>query len=165
MANIYELKNEFMTLWAILEDTDASEEAIIGAFETATEDLADKLENCCKYIKNEEATIDGLKAEIDRLTARKKAKENAIDRLKGLMRDALEAAGERKLPCGTFTCALQANPPKAVIDASVADIPTKYLIPQAPTVDKKLLLADLKANVEGLEAFAHLEQSESIRIR
>lgn len=165
MANIYELKNEFMTLWAILEDAEASDDAILGAFETATEDLADKLENCCKYIKNEEATIDGLKAEIDRLNARKKAKENAIERLKGLMKGALDAAGEKKLPCGTFTCSIQNNPPKAVVDVSIADVPAKYLIPQAPTVDKKLILADLKANIEGVEAFAHLEQGESLRIR
>ena len=81
MASVYELKNEFNTLWMILEDELVDDEALVGAWETATEDLSIKLENCCKYIKNEEAVIAGLKEEEERLNARRKAKENAIKRL------------------------------------------------------------------------------------
>ena len=129
--------------------------------------LAEKLENCCKYIANEKAAIEGLKAEEDRIKARRQAKENAVDRLKKLMADAMNMAGEKKLPCGTFTCSIQANPPKTVIDVSLADIPTKYLIPQLPKVDTKALAADLKnpETADGLASIAHLEQGESLRIR
>ena len=165
MASIYDLKNTFNTLWAILEDEGASDDVILDAFATATEDLADKLENCCKYIANEEATIEAFKAEEDRIKARRKAKENAVDRLKKLMFDAMNTAGIKKQACGTFTCSVQANPPKAVIDVSLADIPSDYLIPQLPTVDKKKLLADLKADPDALASIAHLEQGESLRIR
>ena len=167
MASIYELKNEFLTLWAILEDEAASDEVIADAFDTATDDLKDKLENCCKYIKNEQALIEGLKAEEDRLKARREAKENAIDRLKKLMADAMKTAGEKKLPCGSFTCSIQANPPKTVIDVSIADIPEKYLSPQLPKVDTKALAADLKnpETKKELATIAHLEQGESLRIR
>lgn len=167
MASIYELKNEFNTLWAILEDEGASDDVILDAFATATEDLTEKLENCCKYIANEKAAIEGLKAEEDRIKARRQAKENAVDRLKKLMADAMNMAGEKKLPCGTFTCSIQANPPKTVIDVSLADIPTKYLIPQLPKVDTKALTADLKnpETADGLASIAHLEQGESLRIR
>lgn len=167
MASIYELKNEFAALWAILEDEAASDEVIADAFGTATDDLKDKLENCCKYIANEKAAIEGLKAEEDRLKARRQAKENAVDRLKKLMADAMNVAGEKKLPCGSFTCSIQANPPKTVIDVSIADIPEKYLIPQLPKVDTKALAADLKnpETSKDLAAVAHLEQSSSIRIR
>lgn len=167
MASIYELKNEFNTLWAILEDGEASDDVILDAFTTATEDLTEKLENCCKYIANEKAAIDGLKAEEDRIKARRQAKENAVERLKKLMADAMNMAGEKKLPCGTFTCSIQANPPKTVIDVSLADIPTKYLIPQLPKVDTKALAADLKnpETANGLASIAHLVQETSLRIR
>lgn len=165
MASIYDLKNEFNTLWALLENEDATEDVILDAWDTAADDLKEKLENCCKYIANEESIIDGFKAEEERLHARRKAKENAISRLKILMREAMNTAGEKKMECGTFTCSVQNNPPKAVIDVSLADVPTKYLIPQLPTVDKKTLLADLKADPDALANIAHLEQSESIRIR
>lgn len=165
MASIYELKEAFNTLWSILEDEAASEDMLISAFDTATEDLKEKLENCCKYIANEEATIEGLKAEEARIKSRRQAKENSIKRLKLLMADAMNAAGEKKLECGTFNCSIQNNPPKVVIDVSVADIPEKYLIEQLPAVDKRALLADLKADPWKLAHIAHIEQGESLRIR
>ena len=165
MANIYELKQEFDTLWMILEDELADEEAITDAFQVATEDLADKLENCCKYIKNTEAEIAGLKAEEERLYARRKIKENAIKRLKELMKMAMNAAGEKKLVCGTFTTSLQNNAPSVVLDESyIENIPQEYLRIKEPEVDRKKMLEDLKAGKD-LEGLAHLEVTSSIRIR
>ena len=165
MANIYEIKNEFNTLWSILEDELVDDEALVGAWETATEDLAEKLENCCKYIKNEEAVIAGLKEEEERLNARRKAKENAIKRLKALMQDAMLASGEKKIQCGTFTTSIQNNAPSVVVDEQyIENIPQEYLRIKEPEIDKKKLLEDLKAGKD-LEGIAHIEQSSSLRIR
>ena len=165
MANLYELKNEFNTLWEILEDELADDETISGAWEVAQEDLADKLENCCKYIKNCETEIAGLKAEEERLNARRKAKENAIKRLKQLMQDAMTAAGEKKIQCGTFTTSIQNNAPSVVVDEQyIENIPSEYLRVKEPEIDKKKLLEDLKSGKE-LEGIAHLEVKQSLRIR
>lgn len=165
MASVYDLGQGFDTLWALLEDELADDEVIADAFENLTEDLKDKFENCCKYIKNEEAVIAGLKAEEDRLRAKRKAKENARDRLKDLMRVTMQKAGEKKLPCGTFSVSLQNNPPSLVVDVSVADIPTDYLIPQPPKVDTDKLKKALKDGNEAVGAIAHLTQTEGLRIR
>ena len=89
MANVYELKNTFNTLWNIIEDETADDEVILDAWQTACEDLADKLENCCKYIKNQEAIISGLKDEEARIKAKRQALENGVDRLKDLMKSAI----------------------------------------------------------------------------
>ena len=89
MANVYELKNTFNTLWNIIEDETADDEVILDAWQTAQEDLADKLENCCKYIKNQEAIISGLKDEEARIKAKRQALENGVDRLKDLMKSAI----------------------------------------------------------------------------
>jgi len=165
MPNIYELTNEFNTLWSILEDELVDDEALVGAFETATEDLAIKLENCCKYIKNEEAVIAGLKEEEERLNAKRKAKENAIKRLKALMQDAMTAAGEKKIQCGTFTTSIQNNAPSVVMDEQyIENVPAEYLRVREPEVDKKKILDDLKAGKD-LTGLAHLQQTASIRIR
>lgn len=165
MANIYELKQEFDTLWMILEDELADEEAITDAFQVATEDLAEKLENCCKYIKNTETEIAGLKAEEERLYARRKTKENAVKRLKELMKMAMNAAGEKKIVCGTFTTSLRNNAPSVVLDEScIENIPQEYLRIKEPEVDRKKMLEDLKAGKD-LEGLAHLEVTSSIRIR
>ena len=165
MANVYELKNTFNTLWSLLEDELVDDDALIGAFETASEDLAIKLENCCKYIKNEEAVIAGLKEEEERLNSRRKAKENAIKRLKALMKDALTAAGEKKMQCGTFTASIQNNAPSVVMDEQyIENVPAEYLRVKDPEVDKKKILEDLKAGKD-LTGLAHLQQTSSIRIR
>lgn len=165
MANIYEIKNEFNTLWSILEDELVDDEALMGAWETATEDLAEKLENCCKYIKNEEAVIAGLKEEEERLNARRKTKENAIKRLKQLMQDAMNAAGEKKLPCGIFTVSIQNNAPSVVMDEQyVENVPAEFLRMREPEVDKKKILEALKEG-KNLDGLAHLQQTASIRIR
>lgn len=165
MSSVYELKNEFNTLWSILEDELADDEMILGAWETAQEDLTIKLENCCKYIKNEEALIAGLKEEEERLNARRKAKENAIKRLKALMQDAMTAAGEKKIQCGTFTTFIQNNAPSVVVDEQyIENIPEEYLRIKEPEIDKKKLLEDLKSGKD-LEGLAHLEIKQSLRIR
>lgn len=165
MASIYELKAEFDTLWMILEDELADDEVIADAFQTATEDLADKLENCCKYIKNCETEIAGLKAEEERLNARRKAKENAVKRLKELMKMAMLAAGEKKIQCGTFTTSVQNNAPSVVLDEPyIENIPQEYLRIKEPEIDRKKMLEDLKAGKD-LEGLAHLEVGQSLRIR
>ena len=165
MANVYELKNTFNTLWNVIEDADLDDEAILDAWETAQEDLTEKLENCCKYIKNEEAVIAGLKEEEERLNAKRKAKENAIKRLKQLMQDAMVTAGEKKLQCGTFTTAIQANPVSVVIDEQyIENIPDEYLKYKDPEIDKKKIKEHLQAGYS-LDGIAHLEQTSSLRIR
>ena len=164
MPNLYELKAEFDQLWMILEEELVDDDALIGAFETAQEDLAIKLENCCKYIKNQEALIEGLKEEKKRLNAKQKSAENAIERLKKLMKDAVEASGDKKIPCGTFTVAIQKNPPKLVLDVeSVYDVPDEFLKYAEPEVKSKDALDALKAGQ--VFTWCHLIQEDSLRIR
>ena len=164
MASIYEIAQGFYTLLNLIEDESVEDEVILDAWNNQTESLADKIENCCKYIKNEEAEIAGFKEEEKRLKERRQAKENGVKRLKDLMYKAQKASGEKKLQCGTFTTSIQANPPSCVIDTDLSHIPEKYLIPQEPAVDKKSILADLKDGAD-LDGIAHIEQGESLRIR
>lgn len=168
MPNIYELKNEFITLWSILEDGLTDDETLAGAFKTATDDLKDKLENCAKYIKNQTAIIKGLKEEEERLKEKRQAKENAVKRLKELMESAMITAGEKKLECGTFLVYIQKNPESVKIDEPyIENIPDEYLKPKDPDIDRKKLLEDLKnpEKAKALSGIAHIEQSESIRIK
>lgn len=168
MASIYELTQEFETLWSLMEDGLLDDEALAGAFDVAKEDLAIKLEGYCKFIKNLESDIAGLKEEEKRLATRRKTMENTVDRAKEAMKKAMETAGEKKIPAGSFTCSIQSNPPKVVLDEQyLENIPEKYLIPQEPQINKKLMLEVLKDpyNTPELQGIAHLETGESLRIR
>ena len=168
MANIYELTNEFTTLWTLMEEGNLDDEALAGAFEVAAEDLAEKLEGYCKFIKNLESDIAGLKAEEERLASRRKTMENTVKRAKDAMKVAMNTAGEKKIAAGTFTVSVQQNPPKVVMDEQyLENIPEKYLTHPEPEINKKLILEDLKDNFETpeLQGIAHLERSDSIRIK
>ena len=168
MASIYELSEEFLTLWILMEDGTLDDEALADAFDVAVGDLSAKLEGYCKFIKNLESDIAGLKEEEKRLNTRRKTMENTIERAKAAMQNAMRIAGEKKMPAGTFTVSLQQNPPKVVLDEPyIENIPEKYLIPQEPTINKKLILEDLKEGfvIPELEGVAHLETGESLRIR
>lgn len=165
MASIYEINQSFITLSNLIEDEAIEESVLEEAWANLTDDLKDKLENCCKYIKNQEAVIAGLKEEEKRISAKRKSAENAVERLKKLMQMAMTTAGERKLPCGTFTVSIQANPKKVVMDEQyIENIPDEYLKFAEPEIDRKKLKEHLEAGYD-LEGIAHLEQSEGLRIR
>ena len=165
MANIYELTNELSLLWDLMENGELEDEVLIGAFDVAKEDLADKLEGYCKFIKNLESDIQGLKAEEERLNARRKTMENTVTRCKEAMKFALNTAGEKKIACGTFTVSVQNNAPSVVLDEQyLENIPEEYLVPQEPKIDKKKIKADIDAGKD-LEGIAHLETGVSLRIR
>lgn len=165
MANIYELTGSFQTLWNLMEEGVLEDDILQEVFENTTEELAIKLEGYCKFIKNLESDIAGLKEEEKRLSARRKTMENTVERAKEAMKVAMNTAGEKKMPCGTFTVSVQANPPSCVIDCSISEIPGRYLIPQEPKIDKKQMLEDLKSEDSSLQGVAHIEQGESLRIR
>ena len=165
MANIYELTNELSLLWDLMENGELEDEVLIGAFDCAKEDLADKLEGYCKFIKNLESDIQGLKAEEERLNARRKTMENTVARCKEAMKFALNTAGEKKIACGTFTVSVQNNTPSVVLDEQyLENIPEEYLVPQEPKIDKKKIKADIDAGKD-LDGIAHLETGVSLRIR
>lgn len=165
MASIYEMTQEFKTLWALMDEGTLDDEALAGAFDVAAEDLALKIEGYCKFIKNLESDIAGLKDEEKRLATRRKVLENTVERSKAAIKDAMLTSGEKKIPAGLFTVSIQSNPPSCVIDCDLAGIPSKYLEPQEPKINKKLMLEDLKADDNILKGIAHIEQGESLRIR
>ena len=169
MANIYEITNQFPFLRTLEETGEADIEAINGALQVAREELADKLEDYCKVIKNLEALNAGLKSEEERLAERRKTNENAIKRMKEAMQFSLETAladsPEKKMTCGTFTVSVQKNPESVVLDEPyIENIPEIYLKFKEPDIDRKKIKEYIKAG-KNLEGIAHLEVSFSLRMR
>lgn len=164
MASIYDLTGSFQTLWNLMEEGTLDDEILQEVFENTTEELSIKLEGYCKFIKNLESDIAGLKAEEERLAARRKTMENTIKRSKEAMQRAMNVAGEKKLPCGSFTVSLQKSPASVVLDVTdTSEVPPRYMRYPEPEVDKAKIKEELSNGVE--LSFAHLESKESLRIR
>ena len=166
MASIYEITSDIAFINQMLEaNGEVDPEALRGGLEVSKEDLVLKLESYCKVIKNFEAVISGLKEEEARLKAKRTSYENTIDRMKKAMQMAMETVEETKLPCGTFTVSIQKNPESVVVDVDdIGLIPEAYWKVKEPEVDRKKLLADLKAG-KNLEGIAHIEQTKGLRIK
>lgn len=168
MATLYELTQSAMVLNDLLEKGEVSEEEIRDAIVNNLDDIEEKFEGYAKFIKNLESDIAGIKAEEKRLAERRRVYENTIDRMKRAMEDAMRTTGKTKFKKdgGLFSFSLRKNPPKLEID-NPEEIPGRYFIPQLPTLDRKAMLEDLKADIAppDLTGVAHISQGESISIR
>lgn len=164
MATLYELTQDWIQLMNLLEDG-ADEDVINDTLEGLDYEIEDKAEGYAKVIRNIESDISGLKAEIERMTDRKRVLENNITRMKNNLQAAMELTGKTKFKTDLFSFNVQNNPAAVIMDEQyLENIPEEYLIPQEPKIDKKKLAADLKAGVD-LEGIAHLSVSRSLRIK
>ena len=144
MSSIYELNKDYAELSAMLEAAETEEEiqAIQDTLEMLDCSIEEKIENTAMYMVNVESDIQGLKAEIDRLTKIKKAKENAVERLKNNVEYAMKQKGFDALTVGTFKCGYRKSESVEItnLDVIPADF-TKVEIKADKTAIKKALKA------------------------
>lgn len=159
MSTLYELKNDFQKVQALIEDGGEGLQDTLESIELAIED---KLENIGKVIRNLEAEAKAFKEEEQRLGDRRKSIENNIKHLKQYAENAMIVTGDKKIKAGLFTFSIQKNPASVSVFNDVI-VPEKYYVPVDPRLDKKKIKEDLK-NGESIPG-AELKQSESLRIR
>ena len=159
---LYELTTEYQQLLMMAEDPELDPQVISDTLEGLSGDIEVKAEGYAKVIKQLEADTTSLKAEIDRLTARKKTIENNIDHMKENLKQAMILCDKPKFKTALFSFTVQKNPERVVLDSEL--VPDKYLVQQDPKINKTLLKEDLKSGID-LTGIAHLEQDDSLRIR
>lgn len=127
MSSIYTLNKDYAELSAMLEAAETEEEiqAIQDTLEMINASIEEKLENTGKFIKNTESDITGIKAEIERLTAMKKTKENFVERLKNNVEFALKEKGLETLTVGTFKAGYRKSESVEIINLDV--IPADFI--------------------------------------
>lgn len=82
------------------EDISQREEILQQAREVV---INNGLETLCKVRQNRRAEIDAIKAEEDRLKAKRKSLENSTDWLENYISDVFKLSGKTKETYGTFT--------------------------------------------------------------
>lgn len=173
MASLYDLTGDYVRFSELMETEDLTpelEEELREALENMNEDLEEKLENYARIIRNFESDIEGMKAEEERLSRKRKTMENNIKRMKNAMTDAMILTNKTKVKTSLFSFNVQKNPVKVVMDCQELDlVPFAFLIEKDPEVNRKALKEALESDdeqlKESLEGIAHLEQSVSVRIR
>ena len=173
MSTLYDLIDDYQKFSEILEreDTDeAIKDDLKEAVDNLAEDVEAKIDDYGKAISNRKANIAARKAEIERLQALNDADNRAIDRMKGICEQAMRITGKPKVKTTFYNFYFQKNPESVVLEEGyIENIPEEFLIYQEPKVNrtaiKEALKGDDEALKERLEGIAHLEQTESIRIR
>lgn len=157
---LYELTDDYLNLLEVAEELD--EETFQNTLEAIEDAIEDKVENTAFLIRNLEADIKTLKDEEKRLKGRRQALENKVARMKDYLFEQLEKAGIDRVKRPLITVSIQNNPPSVkVIDEKL--IPSNFMIPQEPKMDKKGILERLKngEKIPGVE----LQQTRGLRIR
>lgn len=147
MKSLYELSEEYSDLVLLLESEDVSEDEIAFELAKISESVDTKAEGYAKILRNWAIEADGLATEIDRLTKRRKAVENASKRLKQYLQNTMVLMGKKQITTSIGKWSIRNNPPSAVI-TDFAAIPARYLVPVDPEVDSRQIIADWKNNGE-----------------
>lgn len=173
MATMYELKADYALLMEMINGldgcSDEEQDMILETWNNLEDDIkfkADGYSIIAKNIEMETAALkakqDVLLAEVERLGRMVKTRENAVERMKQTLFDAMKETGMTKFKTELFSYGIQKNPPTLVIDKPDF-IPTQFLINQAPKVDKGAIKNYCKYHEDC--DFAHLESSERLVIR
>jgi hypothetical protein len=121
--NLYQIKNEYLTLASQLEQGELTPE-IEQQLQINEEQLKEKAINYGYVIRSFEYDNDVIDAEIKRLKQLKEQKENAIDKLKNAVSDAMQLYGIEKIDSPTLKLSFRKSESIEVSE----NIDKKYLI-------------------------------------
>jgi hypothetical protein len=156
---LYEMTVATKQLYELLANEEIDEQTVADTLEAMG--VEEKLEGYCQVIRQYEAEKEMYKAEKERIEKKIKVTDNAINRMKKAVIEFMKVSGSTKSTAGTFTVAL--NTSKAVNILDENKIPVRFLVEQAPKIDKSSIRAELMsgAEIEGCE----LQVNEGVRIK
>lgn len=167
MATLYELTDEVLQLYDMMEDPEMDEDAILDTLEGVLGEFDQKADNYAKLIRNMEADVGMFKNEIDKLTTRKRITENNLKRVKTRLLECMQIAKYNELKGEVFHIKIRKNAKQLPEDIDTNEeiiklIPEEFYIPQDPKLDKRALLKAVKEEkVKGIE----LRESQSLMIK
>ncbi len=145
--NLYEIKEEFLTLLDAIANGEIPDEAVADTLESMKGEFDEKIENTACYIKNLKAETDAIKAEENSLKERRQAKEHHIERLKNGMMECMSHLGIKKVEGARARVTMSTRAGASVLISPDAVIPEEYQRTKVEP-DKTALKEALKAGVD-----------------
>ena len=163
--NLYELTSNYLYLQQLIEDPEIDAQVIADTMEAIEGSIEEKADGYAKVIRNMEASISAIKAEQERLAARKNLLELGIKRLKANLEASMIATGKRKFKTDLFSFSIQKNGGKApvILDVPVEELPDDYVvITEKPDLTAIGTYLETHSDCE----FAHFgDRGEGLRIK
>ena len=161
---LYELTAAYQQIFDMVLDEEANLDTLEDTLQALEGSIEVKAENMGKFIGMLKADESAIEKEVERLMARKKSRQNRIQRIRDYLQNQMELIGKDKITTPIMTISLQNNPPALEVEDEFA-IPTEFIviIPEQKVVDKAKVKEALKSGRE--VPGARLTQGRSLRIR
>lgn len=130
-----------------------------GAYQDLQSVLSCGIETLCKIRANKQARIESLKAEINRLTEKRRLLEKQVERYERFISGLFDKTGTEKLDAGTFSLSYRKSTQVKVDD----DFYNKDYMRVKEEVDKAKIKDDLLAGAE--IAGACLVENKNLQVR
>ncbi|EGQ4030022.1 hypothetical protein GCZ93_09045 [Staphylococcus pseudintermedius] len=161
MSSLFNLTDAYQQVYDLIAEQ-GDETVLIETLQSINDALEEKADGYVAVIKTLEADNVAIDEEIKRLRQRKTSNQNGISRLKESLQFSMESTGKEKFKTALNSYSIANNPPSLdVTEESL--IPKEYWVSQAPKLNKKDLLKDIKngADIKGVE----VKQTRSLRVR
>jgi hypothetical protein len=141
-TSLFDIASEILAIGETLANADTPEEfdralAILDSLEMS---LSRKAENVVKYLRHLDAQVDAAKREEERMRAWRKSRENAIEKLRERLRDAMEVTGTLKVEwTGGRVTLVRPKTARLVTDAAMLPdefIEEKHVVTRIPLKEK-----------------------------
>lgn len=147
MSSIYQLTTEAKELASVLSEGEITPELETSLIINQAE-LQKKAIDYGFVIKSFESDISIIDSEIERLKALKTIRNNAIDRMKSSVLEAMEVYGIDKIESPTLKLSVRLNP-ESVELVNEYQIPDCYKKEKTTvSIDKAMIKEDLKSGLE-----------------
>lgn len=138
--NLYDLSAEYQKAFAAMQEAEFDDQTIQDTLEGFG--LKEKLLNCAYYVQNAKAWAEAAKKEKDRIAAKEKALNAAIERVTKYMLHAMQETGvsvdDPVLPVKLVKC------PPSLGEVDLEKIGDGFWKHQEPKLDRALLLKKAK---------------------
>ena len=164
---LYEYAESYRYLLDQVESGEYTEDDVRDTLEAIGISTAEAVEQVGKIILEADAGAAALKAEEDRIKARRLALERKAAALKEYLKNALEMRGERKVKTPLITVSIRKNPDSVQLTPQFAQWAATYgrddlLRYKEPEPDKRKILEARKA---GDKLPAVIVHSEGVTVR
>ena len=143
--SLYEITNAFP---ALMENEEITEENKKQIEEELTVLLQQKSQNVIGYVRNNELTIEAMKAEEKRISDMRKTLENRNTKFKEYVKECMEHSGITKIETGLGSMSIAKSPISVEIE-NENEVPSEFKQEIITTkIDKKAIADNFKATGE-----------------
>ena len=163
---LYEIANDYLALMQAIDEGEIPEEAIADTLEAIEGEIEIKADNIACLIKTLDAEAAAIKVEEKMLAERRKAKENAQERIKAYLAEVLQRLNINNIETARNKITFRKSESVVIDDSFITwarDNRADLLNFSEPTANKTEIKKALKggAEIEG----AYIESKQNIQIK